>query len=191
MHPVLQQLGAEHRDLRSLLALLRRQPSLLADPLAPNIGLLVDALSYLTSFPDVRHHPLEDRLAERLLRRDAIDPAFVGRSAPRARDFCRAETPLDQKPEAGSSVGCQYKGASGPQLAPIALSCSATARERSSSFRAKRKASFRSSSTWPSPSGSPLMRSKMWPRWEAKAGTPSGRSAPKRSVSQARSAMLL
>ena len=77
MHPVLQQLGAEHRDLRSLLALLRRQPSLLADPLAPNIGLLVDALSYLTSFPDVRHHPLEDRLAERLLRRDAIDPAFV------------------------------------------------------------------------------------------------------------------
>lgn len=77
MHPVLQQLSAEHRDLRLLLALLRRQPSLLADPLAPNIGLLVDALSYLTSFPDVTHHPLEDRLAERLLQRGAIDATLV------------------------------------------------------------------------------------------------------------------
>jgi hemerythrin-like domain-containing protein len=77
MHPVLLQLGAEHRDMGSLLTLLRRQRSLLADPLASNIGLLVDALYYLTSFPDVTHHPLEDRIAERLLHKLAIDPDLV------------------------------------------------------------------------------------------------------------------
>lgn len=77
MHPVLLQLGAEHRDMGSLLTLLRRQRSLLADPLAANIGLLVDALYYLKSFPDVTHHPLEDHIAERLLQERAIDPDLV------------------------------------------------------------------------------------------------------------------
>lgn len=77
MHPVLVQLGAEHRDMGSLLTLLSRQRSLLADPLAANIGLLVDALYYLTSFPDVNHHPLEDCIAERLLHKRAIDSDLV------------------------------------------------------------------------------------------------------------------
>lgn len=77
MHPLLLRLDAEHRDMGSLLALLRRQHSLLADPFAPNIGLLVDTLHYLTSFPDVHHHPLEDRMAERLLHKRAIDPDLV------------------------------------------------------------------------------------------------------------------
>jgi hemerythrin-like domain-containing protein len=74
MRPLLDILLAEHRDLGRLVALLDRQPSLQADPDAPNIGLLVDALFYLTRFPDVTHHPLEDRIAERLLRRHALDP---------------------------------------------------------------------------------------------------------------------
>jgi len=77
MHSVLLQLRTEHRDMGSLLTLLRRQRSLLADPFASNIGLLVDALYYLTSFPDVTHHPLEDRIAERLLHKRAIDPDRV------------------------------------------------------------------------------------------------------------------
>ncbi len=71
---LLDTLLAEHRDLGCLVVLLDRQPPLRADPTAPNIGLVVDTLFYLTRFPDVTHHPLEDRIAERLLLRDALDP---------------------------------------------------------------------------------------------------------------------
>lgn len=74
MHTILDTLLAEHRDLHRLVALLERQPSLQPDPAAPNVGLLVDALFYLTRFPDVTHHPMEDRIAERLLARHALDP---------------------------------------------------------------------------------------------------------------------
>ena len=77
MHPVLLQLLTEHRDMGSLLTLLRRQRSLLADPFASNIGLLADALYYLPPFPDVTHHPLEGRSAGRPLHKRAIDPDRV------------------------------------------------------------------------------------------------------------------
>ena len=76
MHTILETLLAEHHDLRRLVALLERQPSLRPDPAAPNIGLLVDALFYLTRFPVVTHHAMEDRMAERLLARHALDPDF-------------------------------------------------------------------------------------------------------------------
>ena len=74
MPAVVTRLLAEHRDLQRLVAWLMRQPLLPADASAPNIGLLVDAMFYLTRFPDVTHHPLEDRIAERLLARGALDP---------------------------------------------------------------------------------------------------------------------
>ncbi len=73
MRRLVDRLIDEHRDLSRLVALLERQPSLDADALAPNIGLVVDALFYLTRFPDVTHHPLEDRITERLLARNALD----------------------------------------------------------------------------------------------------------------------
>ena len=71
-HPALVRLRREHQDMQRLIALLRRQPSLLVDPDAPHIGLVVDALFYLTRFPDVTHHPLEDRLTERLMKKRAL-----------------------------------------------------------------------------------------------------------------------
>lgn len=73
MHIILDSLLAQHGNLSKLVALLERQPSLEPDPGAPNIGLLLDVMVYLTSFPDVSHHPLEDRIAERLLARGALD----------------------------------------------------------------------------------------------------------------------
>src|SRR5690606_18864145 len=51
---------------------LGRNRALRAEPFAPDIALMLDALVYLTRFPDVSHHPLEDRIAERLLARDAL-----------------------------------------------------------------------------------------------------------------------
>ncbi|TAM43872.1 MAG: hemerythrin domain-containing protein [Burkholderiaceae bacterium] len=72
MPRVIDRLLSEHVNLERLVRLLDRQPSLLVSPDAPNIGLLVDTLLYLTEFPDVTHHPLEDRIVERLRARDAL-----------------------------------------------------------------------------------------------------------------------
>ncbi|HRO59709.1 MAG TPA: hemerythrin domain-containing protein [Burkholderiaceae bacterium] len=77
MHDVVGSLLADHLDLQRLVRLLQTQPVLLADPLAPNIGLLVDALFYLTHYPDLRHHALEDRIARRLLEKNALTPGQV------------------------------------------------------------------------------------------------------------------
>lgn len=73
MQTILDSLAAQHRDLTVLIGLLERQPSLEPDPAAANVGLLLDVLVYLTNFPDVSHHPLEDRIAERLVARAALD----------------------------------------------------------------------------------------------------------------------
>ena len=74
MHAILESLLAQHRELARLIDLLERQPSLEPDPQAPHVGLLVDVLEYLTNFPDVTHHPVEDRIAERLLAVNALQP---------------------------------------------------------------------------------------------------------------------
>lgn len=74
MHPLIESLLGQHKDLARLIALLERQPSLEPDPAAPHVGLLVDVMVYLTHFPDVSHHPLEDAMAERLLARQALAP---------------------------------------------------------------------------------------------------------------------
>lgn len=52
--------------------LLNGERSLRTDPGAPNIALLVDALYYLTRFPDVAHHAIEDRIAEKLRGKNAL-----------------------------------------------------------------------------------------------------------------------
>lgn len=69
---IIDRLRSEHRNLERLVRLLDRQPSLLVSVVAPNIGLLVDVLYYLTRFPDVTHHPLEDCIVERLRDRNAL-----------------------------------------------------------------------------------------------------------------------
>jgi hemerythrin-like domain-containing protein len=73
MHVLLDTLLEQHRDLARLIALLDRLPSLEPDPGASHVGLLVDVLVYLTHYPDVSHHPLEDRIAARLQARGALE----------------------------------------------------------------------------------------------------------------------
>lgn len=72
MHPLLDLLLDQHRDLARLIGLLDRLPSLEPDPAARHAALLVDVLVYLTNFLDVTHHPLEDRIAGRLVARGAL-----------------------------------------------------------------------------------------------------------------------
>lgn len=77
MNPLIDRLLAEHRNLFRLVDWLGRNRALRAEAFAPDIALMVDALVYLTRFPDITHHPLEDRIAERLLARNALPTEHV------------------------------------------------------------------------------------------------------------------
>lgn len=72
MPTIIERLQAEHGRLGRLVQLLAGERSLRTDPGAPNIALLVDALYYLTRFPDVTHHAIEDRIAEKLRGKNAL-----------------------------------------------------------------------------------------------------------------------
>ncbi len=72
MNEIISQLLAEHRNLGKLVGLLDRLPDGTTDPKLDEITLLVDVFSYLTCFPDVRHHPFEDRIVASLLARNAL-----------------------------------------------------------------------------------------------------------------------
>lgn len=71
MHP-LELLRAQHGNLAKLIDFLELQPSLLPDAQASHAGLLLDVLVYLTQYPDVTHHPVEDRMARRLIDAGAL-----------------------------------------------------------------------------------------------------------------------
>jgi hemerythrin-like domain-containing protein len=73
----IKQLKEEHLRLARLVQLLEGALCLRTDATAPNIGLLVDTLFYLTRLPDVTHHVVEDRIVERLLRMNAL-PTEIG-----------------------------------------------------------------------------------------------------------------
>ena len=77
MHTLIDRLLAEHRNLQRLVDWLGRHPSLRAEPSAENVALMVDALTYLTRFPDVTHHPLEDRIAEHVLAKGRLQVEIV------------------------------------------------------------------------------------------------------------------
>jgi hemerythrin-like domain-containing protein len=76
MSNVVEKLHTEHLRLTQVVRLLNDQSNLRTDATAPNIALLVDALCYLTRFPDVTHHVLEDRMVERLLAKRALAAEF-------------------------------------------------------------------------------------------------------------------
>lgn len=77
MSTVIAKLHTEHVRLARLVRLLNHQSCLRTDASAPNIALLVDVLCYLTRFPDVDHHVIEDRMVEVLLAKKAL-PVDVG-----------------------------------------------------------------------------------------------------------------
>ena len=76
MRTVIEKLHTEHIRLERLVRLLNGQSCLRTDATAPNIALLVDALCYLTRFPDVTHHVIEDRIVEKLLAKQALSIEF-------------------------------------------------------------------------------------------------------------------
>jgi hemerythrin-like domain-containing protein len=77
MTKLIERLHADHLRLAGLVRLLNGEISLQVDPSAPDLALLVDVLYYLTRFPDVTHHALEDRIVEKLLQKNAF-PTVLG-----------------------------------------------------------------------------------------------------------------
>ncbi|AIC90103.1 hypothetical protein BTRA_5412 [Burkholderia thailandensis USAMRU Malaysia  len=72
MASIIDNLIAEHRRLERLVRLLECQSMLRDAQAAENAALLVDALYYLTRFPDVNHHALEDRIIDKLLEKTVL-----------------------------------------------------------------------------------------------------------------------
>ncbi|MDW9251554.1 hypothetical protein C7S16_6097 [Burkholderia thailandensis] len=72
MASIIDNLIAEHRRLERLVRLLECQSTLRDAQAAENAALLVDALYYLTRFPDVNHHALEERIIDKLLEKTVL-----------------------------------------------------------------------------------------------------------------------
>lgn len=77
MTPTLARLHAEHTNLHRLVRLLDSRASVPTEPAPDNFGVVVDTLYYLTHFPDVSHHPLEDHIAGRLRRHHVLPAGFA------------------------------------------------------------------------------------------------------------------
>jgi hemerythrin-like domain-containing protein len=59
-------------NLGKLVGLLDRLPVDTNSPQLGEVTLLVDVFAYLTCFPDVRHHPVEDQIVASLLAKNAL-----------------------------------------------------------------------------------------------------------------------
>lgn len=70
-------LRAEHVNLERLVRLLDSCDLAGATAQCAEVALLVDAIYYLTHFPDLSHHPLEDRIIARLRQHNGL-PAALG-----------------------------------------------------------------------------------------------------------------
>ncbi len=66
---VLENLRSEHRAMRKLLELLQHQIELVADDRQPNGEMLLEIAEYFRSYPDLFHHPKEELILRRVVRR--------------------------------------------------------------------------------------------------------------------------
>ena len=66
MSEVVESLRRDHGKLERLVHLLDGRMSVLPHPGVEDVELVVDTLCYLTHFPDVSHHPIEELRIHRL-----------------------------------------------------------------------------------------------------------------------------
>lgn len=77
MAHTLERLHADHANLGRLVRLLDGRASVPEQPAFGDIGVLADTLYYLTHFPDVSHHPVEDRIVEQLRQYRVLPSGFA------------------------------------------------------------------------------------------------------------------
>lgn len=71
MSDVLDKLTADHAHIARLLELFEEQVSLIHAGENPDAALMQDIMAYMTHYPDLIHHPLEDLVFEHVINRDA------------------------------------------------------------------------------------------------------------------------
>ncbi|HCO44300.1 hemerythrin domain-containing protein [Immundisolibacter sp.] len=71
VHPLAKRLRDDHRHLLRVLAVLEAQLEALGRAEDVDFDLMLDAMTYITEFPNRLHHPVEDVLFEQLADRDA------------------------------------------------------------------------------------------------------------------------
>jgi hemerythrin-like domain-containing protein len=75
MSHILRRLREDHANLQRLLVMLERQIGVLDRRERPDWDIVEGVIEYLLSYPDLRHHPLEDVVLQRL---QAKDPSAAG-----------------------------------------------------------------------------------------------------------------
>lgn len=75
VHPLAKRLRDDHRHLLRVLAVLEAQIDALGRAEDVDFDLMLDAMTYITEFPNRLHHPVEDVLFDQLAERDAAAAA--------------------------------------------------------------------------------------------------------------------
>ena len=70
-------LRKDHANFGQLLGMLEAQVRLFHEGQDPNYDLMLDIIYYMTRYPDLFHHPREDRIFERVRKADAASRAIV------------------------------------------------------------------------------------------------------------------
>lgn len=70
MTRLLDGIRTDHRNFVRLLKLLERETGHLADGTFTNLPLMTDLMQYFVNYPDIHHHPIEDRIFAMLRERD-------------------------------------------------------------------------------------------------------------------------
>ncbi|NIR29947.1 MAG: hypothetical protein GWN84_11660 [Gammaproteobacteria bacterium] len=70
MSDVMRQLHQDHHNVTRLLALLEEQFATIQQAGRADFEVMMDIMDYMTHYPDMHHHPTEDLVFERLVRRD-------------------------------------------------------------------------------------------------------------------------
>jgi len=71
-------LRQEHRNIEKLLLVLERELDVFARGERPDYEVIHAVIAYFQVYPDVYHHPLEDRVFEKLKVRDSAAAARIG-----------------------------------------------------------------------------------------------------------------
>jgi len=82
MPGALQRLHQDHVNLLRLMAVLERQLGFFDSGTRPDWDIVQGVIDYLLTYPDLRHHPLEDRILKRIqIRHPAAAQPFAGLEA--------------------------------------------------------------------------------------------------------------
>ena len=76
---IIESLLEDHGQIRHMLRLFERESAVFSKGGVPDYDLLAGALDYLRDYLDAVHHPLEDRIAEYLARRETLSAKAFAR----------------------------------------------------------------------------------------------------------------